>query len=46
MTAFWVIGIAINVVFAGALIWWAVRAWRSSSSGSSAPARDGSADRR
>jgi hypothetical protein len=45
MTAFWVIGIAINVVFACALIWWAVRAWRSSS-GSSAPARDGSADRR
>lgn len=28
MTAFWIAGIGINLVFFGALAWWAVRNWR------------------
>jgi hypothetical protein len=28
MTAFWIAGAAINLVFFGALAWWAVRNWR------------------
>lgn len=43
MTAFWVVGIGINLVFAGALVWWAVRNWRGSSGET---ARDGRTDRR
>lgn len=27
MTAFWIIGIGINVVMLAALAWWAVRNW-------------------
>lgn len=28
MTAFWITGAAINLLFFGALLWWAVRNWR------------------
>jgi hypothetical protein len=44
MTAFWVVGIGINLVFAGALLWWAVRNWRGS--GGSGTAQNGRIDRR
>ena len=43
MTAFWVIGIGINLVFAGAVLWWAVRNWRDSRGDA---ARDERTDRR
>jgi hypothetical protein len=28
MTGFWIAGITINLVFLGAIAWWAVRSWR------------------
>lgn len=28
MTAFWIVGIGVNVVFFGALAWWAMRNWK------------------
>lgn len=27
MSAFWIVGIGINVVMLGALVWWGVRNW-------------------
>jgi len=28
MSGFWIAGIAVNLVFFGALVWWGVRNWR------------------
>ena len=28
MTGFWIAGAAINLVFFGALVWWALRNWK------------------